>query len=68
MAPAFAGIAGAAGGDPAQLAAGFLDLAAVFGADLVAHAAFRATVTRNVVALCTRGVRATLAAHLAGAS
>jgi len=68
MAPAFAAIAAAAGGDPARIAAGFLDLAAVFGTDLVAHAPFRAAVTRDVVALFERGVRATLAAHLAGAS
>jgi fructuronate reductase len=66
LAPTFAKIAAANAGDPAGLAAGFLDLAAVFGADLVADAAFRAAVTRRVVALFRDGVRATLTAHLAG--
>jgi fructuronate reductase len=66
LAPTFARIAAAAGGDPAALAAGFLDLVPVFGADLAAHAGFRAAVTRRVVALFRDGVRATLAAHLAG--
>jgi fructuronate reductase len=66
LAATFARIAAAHAGDPAGLAAGFLDLAAVFGADLVADAAFRAAVTRRVVALFRDGVRATLAAHLAG--
>ena len=60
----FASIVTAARRDPGAIAAGFLDLAAVFGADLAADAAFRAAVTRNVVALFERGVRATLAAHL----
>jgi len=54
-----------AGGDPARLAAGFLDLTAVFGDDLSVHPAFRAAVTRNVEALWRDGVRKTLAAHLA---
>jgi len=35
----------------------------VFG-DLVAHAAFRAAVTRNVVDLFRNGVQRTLAQHL----
>jgi len=67
LAPTFASVAKAAAGDPAAIAAGFLDLAAVFGADLAADAAFRAAITRNVVALFERGARATLAAHLARA-
>jgi fructuronate reductase len=66
LAPTFARIAAAATGDPAALAAGFLDLAPVFGADLAAHAGFRAAVTSRVVALFRDGVRATLAAQLAG--
>jgi fructuronate reductase len=65
MAPRFADIVAAAGNDPSRIAAGFLDLEAVFGADLGAHAAFRAAVTRNAVALFRDGVRATLAHHLA---
>ena len=64
LAPTFAQIAAARAGDPAALAAGFLDLVPVFGADLVGHAAFRAAVTRHVVALFRDGVRATLKAHL----
>jgi fructuronate reductase len=65
MAPTFAAIAQRAGGDPARLAAGFLDLTAVFGDDLSTHPAFRSAVTRNVEALRRDGVRKTLAAHLA---
>ncbi len=65
MAPAFGEIAAAAGGDPVRIAAGFLDLAAVFGADLRSHAPFRAAVSHDVVALFRDGVRTTLAAHLA---
>jgi fructuronate reductase len=65
LAPTFAAIVKATGGDPAAIAARFLDLRAVFGADLAADAAFRAAVTRNVVALFGDGVRATVAAHLA---
>jgi len=64
LATTFAEIAGRAGGDPVRLAAGFLDLTAVFGADLSAHADFRAAVTRNVEALWRHGVRKTLVAHL----
>ena len=63
LASQFAAIDAASGREPAVIAAGFLDLAAVFG-DLTAHAAFRAAVTRDVVALFRDGVRATLAAHL----
>ena len=51
MAASFAGIVAAAENDPARIAAGFLDLTPVFGADLVAHAGFRTAVTREVVAL-----------------
>jgi fructuronate reductase len=65
MAPDFARIAAAAAGDPARIAAGFLDLAAVFGTDLSTHPTFRAAVTRNVDALFRAGVRRTLAVHLA---
>ena len=64
MAMTFTRIVAGAGNDPARIAAGFLDLAPVFGADLGAHPAFRDTVTRNVVALFKDGVRATLARHL----
>ena len=56
LAATFARIVAAAGNDPARIAAGFLDLAPVFG-DLVAHAAFRDAVTRNVVALFRDGVQ-----------
>jgi fructuronate reductase len=65
MAATFADVAAAAAGDPARIAAGFLDLTSVFGADLRSHAPFRAAVSRHVVALFRDGVTATLAAHLA---
>jgi fructuronate reductase len=64
MAASFASIVSAAGNDPMRIADGFLDLEAVFGADLGAHATFRAAVTRSVIALFKDGVRATLANHL----
>jgi fructuronate reductase len=65
LAPTFAAIVDRAQGDPARIAAGFLDLAQVFGADLTTNHAFRAAVTDNVVRLFRDGVRRTLAAHLA---
>jgi hypothetical protein len=46
------------------VADGFLDLKQVFGADLVAHYAFREAVRGNVIALFRDGVRVTLARHL----
>ena len=63
LADEFRRIARAAAGDPTALAAGFLDLRAVFG-DLGDDASFRAAVTRNVVALFRTGVRRTLAENL----
>jgi fructuronate reductase len=66
LAARFAAIVADAGGDATRTAGGFLDLQSVFGADLRAHAAFRAAVTRNVVSLFKDGVRATLARHLSG--
>lgn len=63
LAAAFARTTAAAGHDPARIAAGFLDLAPVFG-DLVAHAGFRDAVTRNVVELFRNGAQRTLARHL----
>ncbi len=65
LAPTFARIAAGAQADPAKLAAGFLDLAAVFGDDLPRQMRFRAAVTANVISLVHKGVRATLATHLA---
>ena len=64
MAATFARVVAAAVNDPVRIAAGFLDLAPVFG-DLVTHAAFRAAVTDNVVALFDEGVQKTLERHLA---
>jgi hypothetical protein len=49
------------------IADGFLDLKPVFGADLVAHYAFRESVRGHAVALFRDGTRATLARHLGGA-
>ncbi len=65
LAATFRKIAAAAESNPAGIAEGFLDLVAVFGADLGADAAFRRIVCRNVVALYRDGVRKTLAAQLA---
>ena len=53
-----------AGGDPGPVADGFLDLASVFGTDLVAHYAFREAVRAKVIALFHDGAKATLARHL----
>jgi fructuronate reductase len=64
LAATFAGIVADARGDAGPVADGFLDLKAVFGADLVAHYAFREAVRRNVVALFRDGTRTTLARHL----
>jgi fructuronate reductase len=63
MSATFARTVAASGNDPARIAAGFLDLAPVFG-DLVAHAGFRDLVSRNVVDLFRNGVQRTLARHL----
>jgi fructuronate reductase len=68
LAATFRQIASSAGGNPASMAEGFLDLVAVFGTDLATDAAFRSVVCRNVVALFQDGVRKTLAAHLARSS
>jgi fructuronate reductase len=65
MAPKFAAIASAALGNASQIADGFLDLSAVFGADLVANQTFRRAVSRDVGALVRDGVRRTVAVHLA---
>lgn len=66
LTPLFTEITAAAQGDPGQLAQGFLAITAVFGDDLAKEPRFSAAVTANVVSLCRKGVRATLAAHLAG--
>jgi fructuronate reductase len=65
LAARFAAIAAAAQGNAAQIAAGFLDLTEVFGADLAADAAFRRAVSRDVGSLFRDGVRRTLAVHIA---
>jgi len=64
LAATFVRIVADARGDAGPVADGFLDLKAVFGADLVAHYAFREAVRSNVVALFRDGARATLARHL----
>ena len=63
LAAEFKRIAKTAYGDSAAIAAGFLDVRAVFG-DLADNAPFRAAVARNVVALFRAGVRRTLSEHL----
>ena len=64
LASTFEEIVRDADGDPGALADGFLDLKSVFGADLVAHYAFREAVRKNVIALFRDGARITLARHL----
>ncbi len=64
LATTFAQIARDARDDPGVIADGFLDLKPVFGADLVAHFAFREAVRGNVIALFRDGSKATLARHL----
>ncbi len=64
LAATFAQIARDARGDPGVIADGFLDLKPVFGADLVAHYAFREAVRGDVIALFRDGTQATLARHL----
>ena len=64
LASTFARIVADARGDAETIADGFLDLKTVFGADLVAHYAFREAVRGNVVALFRDGARTTLARHL----
>ncbi|MFO1317124.1 MAG: mannitol dehydrogenase family protein [Burkholderiales bacterium] len=64
LADAFRRIVRDAGADPGPVADGFLDLVSVFGADLVAHYAFREAVRANVVALFRDGAQVTLARHL----
>jgi fructuronate reductase len=61
----FAAIAAAARGNASDIADGFLDLTAVFGADLSANPAFRRAVSRDVGGLFRDGVRRTLAVHVA---
>jgi fructuronate reductase len=65
LAPKFAAIASAAGGNASQIADGFLDLVEVFGADLAHDVAFRRAVSRDVGSLFRDGVRRTLAVHIA---
>ncbi len=50
---------------PRRSPTGFLDLAEVFGADLVGNAVFRRAVSRDVGSLFRDGVRRTLAVHIA---
>ncbi|MFO1324918.1 MAG: mannitol dehydrogenase family protein [Burkholderiales bacterium] len=61
---AFREIVRDANGDPGPIADGFLDLPSVFGADLVAHYAFREAVRRQVIGLFRDGAKVTLAHHL----
>jgi len=64
LAETFRAIVQEANGDPGPIADGFLDLASVFGADLVAHYAFREAVRGNVIRLFNDGTQVTLAHHL----
>jgi len=64
LADTFRAIVRDANGDPGPVADGFLDLSSVFGADLVAHYAFREAVRGHVIRLFTQGAQVTLAHHL----
>jgi fructuronate reductase len=64
LAERFRAIVREANGDPGPVADGFLDLASVFGADLVAHYAFREAVRAHVIQLFHDGAQVTLAHHL----
>lgn len=64
LAAQFRAIARDARGDPGTIADGFLDLASVFGADLVAHYAFRKAVRGYAVQLFEDGAQVTIARHL----
>jgi fructuronate reductase len=65
LAAEFRRIAEGTAGDATRIASGFLDLRAIFG-DLGGNPAFRAAVTRDVVALFRDGVQKTLDDHLHG--
>lgn len=65
LAKQFQDITIAAAGDPVRLAVGFLGITSVFGEDLGKHMRFRAAVIANVVSLFGKGVRETIAAHVA---
>ena len=67
MAVTFARIVRDCGEDAGAIADGFLELKPVFGADLVAHAPFRAAVRGHVIALFRDGAARTLARHLGAA-
>ena len=64
LSQSFAEIVREAEADPGAIADGFLDIKSAFGADLVAHHAFREAVRKNVIALFRDGTRVTLARHL----
>ena len=64
LAATFARIVADARGDAGPVVDGFLDIKSVFGADLVAHYAFREAVRKNVVALFRDGAKVALARHL----
>ena len=64
LAETFRAIVREANGDPGPVADGFLDLASVFGPDLVAHYAFREAVRAHVIQLFHEGAQVTLAHHL----
>ena len=64
LAETFRAIVRDANGDPGPVADGFLDLASVFGPDLVAHYAFREAVRAHAIRLFREGAQVTLAHHL----
>ncbi len=64
LAATFKAIVSQAGGDAGRIADGFLDLASVFGSDLVAHRPFRDAVRAGTIRLFDQGARVTLAHHL----
>ena len=64
LAATFARVVADARGDPAAIADGFLGITPVFGHDLPADQAFRASIRENVVGLFRDGARVTVARHL----
>jgi fructuronate reductase len=64
LAERFARVSAQTPADPAELAAGFLDIREIFGADLPQNPRFRSTVTESLRQLLEQGAAATVAVHL----
>jgi fructuronate reductase len=64
LAERFARVSAQTPADPAELAAGFLDIREIFGADLPQNPRFRSTVTESLRQLLEQGAAVTVAVHL----